>query len=280
MEPGTDAEQRQLGSIFIVSDSIGETAELVARAAASQFDSGRFDVRRFPFVNDAPSVTAIIEQAAAGRSAIVYTLVQPQLRSLVSDAARKLGIPAVDIMGPVIEAIAQVSEVPPRLEPGLSRRLDEEYFRRVEAVEFAVKHDDGKQSRGLLAADCVLLGVSRVSKTPVSMYLAHRRIKAANLPLVPELEPPPELTAIPAFRLVGLTAEPQYILEIRRQRLKVIGLKPGADYAELDRITRELDYADSVFRSLGCKVIDVTRMAVEETASRILELLRQGEGSR
>ena len=280
MEPGPGADQRQPWSIFIVSDSIGETAELVARAAASQFNSGRFEIRRFPFVNDVQSAMAIIQQAAASRSAIVYTLVQPQLRAIVSDAAQALSIPAVDIMGPVIEAIGRVSEVPPRLEPGLSRRLDEEYFRRVEAVEFAVKHDDGKHPWGLLAADCVLLGVSRVSKTPVSMYLAHRKIKAANLPLVPELEPPAELSAVPAFRLVGLTAEPQYIHEIRRQRLKAIGLKPGSEYAELDRIVRELDYANSVFKNLGCHVIDVTRMAVEETASRILELLRQGEGSR
>ncbi|HSW10733.1 MAG TPA: pyruvate, water dikinase regulatory protein [Bacillota bacterium] len=280
MEPVRGADQPGPGPIFIVSDSIGETAELVARAAASQFDSGRFEVHRFPFVNDAQSVKAIIEQAVASRGAIVYTLVQPQLSTMISDASRAHGIPVVDIMGPVIEAIGRISEVPPRLEPGLSRRLDEEYFRRVEAVEFAVKHDDGKDPRGLLAADCVLLGVSRVSKTPVSMYLAHRKIKAANLPLVPELELPAELAAVPAFRLVGLTAEPQYILEIRRHRLKVIGLKPGSEYAELDRIVRELDYASSVFRSLGSHVIDITRMAVEETASRILELLRQEEASR
>jgi regulator of PEP synthase PpsR (kinase-PPPase family) len=270
----------QPGPIFIVSDSIGETAELVARAAASQFDSGRFEVHRFPFVNDAQAVKVIIEQVAASRGAIVYTLVQPHLRSLIADNSRAHGIPAVDIMGPVIEAIGRISEVPPRLEPGLSRRLDEEYFRRVEAVEFAVKHDDGKNPRGLLTADCVLLGVSRVSKTPVSMYLAHRKVKTANLPLVPELELPAELASVPAVRLVGLTAEPQYILEIRRQRLKVIGLKPGSEYAELDRIVHELDYANSVFRNLGSHVIDITRMAVEETASRILELLRQEEAAR
>ncbi|MDQ7794098.1 MAG: pyruvate, water dikinase regulatory protein [bacterium] len=267
------------GSIFVVSDSIGETAELVTRAAASQFDSGRFPIRRFPYVSDTASLLEIINEARAGNVVIVYTLVEPRLRDTMREAAHTLGIPTADIMGPVMEAIARVTEMAPRLEPGLTRRLDEEYFRRVEAVEFAVNQDDGKNPRGLESADCVLLGISRVSKTPVCMYLARRGVKAANFPLIPEVELPPEIVSLPSSRLIGLTADAQYILDIRRQRAKVIGLRPGAPYAEMDRILKELEYADEVFRRLGCHVIDMTRMAIEETASRILEFLRKGENS-
>jgi hypothetical protein len=263
----------------VVSDSIGETAELVTRAAASQFDGGRFQIRRFPHVADAEAVLDIVRAARNRPAVIVFTLVQPHLRDVLREATQTLGIPAIDIMGPVMEGISRMTGLAPRFEPGLARRLDEEYFRRIEAVEFAVKHDDGKNPRGLVDADCVLLGISRVSKTPVCMYLAHRNIRAANVPLIPEVEPPAELRSLPSWRLVGLTADPQYILDIRKQRLKVIGLQPGAEYAELDRVVTELAYADRVFRKLGCSVIDITRMAVEETASRILELLRKGEAS-
>lgn len=271
------AEIRNKPVIYIISDSIGETAELVARAAASQFNGGGVDIRRVPYVNDADEIPEIVEEAAAFNSIIAYTLVLPELReTLIKEAARH-NIITVDIMTPMLDALTKVEGRFPKLEPGLVRKMDEEYFRKVEAIEFAVKYDDGKDPRGILRADIVILGVSRTSKTPLCMYLAHKRIKAANVPLVPEVAPPEEIFRLPFHRVIGLTIRPNQLNEIRRERLKTLGLTSNADYASMDRILKELEYAESIMRKTGCSVIDVTNKAVEETASRVLEIYYRGE---
>ncbi|RDV83277.1 pyruvate, water dikinase regulatory protein [Ammonifex thiophilus] len=262
--------------IYVVSDSIGETAELVARAAASQFDSGKVEVRRIPFVNHPEEIPEIVSQAAEERAVIIFTLVMPRLRSILREEAEKKGVRAVDILGPVLEALEASLGRPPRFEPGLMRKVDEEYFRRVEAIEFAVKYDDGKDPRGLSMADLVILGVSRTGKTPLCMYLAHKKIKAANVPLVPEVPLPQELFSVPRDRLVGLTVQPEYLIQIRRERLKALGLPPDAEYARPERVYKELSYAEEVMRKLGCVIIDVTNKAVEETAGKVLEVYYRG----
>jgi regulator of PEP synthase PpsR (kinase-PPPase family) len=178
-------------------------------------------------------------------------------------------------MGPMMDALATVVPTQPKLQPGLVHKLDEEYFRRVEAVEFAVKYDDGRDPRGLLKADVVLIGVSRTSKTPVSLYLANRGIKVANVPLVPELGEPEELSLLPRGRVVGLSIQDEHLQGIRTERLRTLGLAMGADYAEPGRINRELQHAQNVFRKLGCPVVDVTGRAVEETASKVLEIVQR-----
>jgi len=264
--------------VLVVSDSIGETAEQVARAAASQFDSGAVEIWRVPYVDDTASVEGAIRQVRDRRAAIVYTIVNPALRRVLQDAADRDGIPHVDVMGPAIRALSHVVDIEPRLQPGLVHRLDEEYFRRIEAVEFAVKYDDGKDPRGLLSADVVLIGVSRTSKTPVSMYLAHRRYRVANVPLMPEVTPPRELYELPGGKVIGLTICPEKLLEIRRERLKAIGLDSNAHYADMRRIREEIAFADRVFAELGCPVIDVSTKAVEETANTVLEHVREEDG--
>jgi regulator of PEP synthase PpsR (kinase-PPPase family) len=206
---------------------------------------------------------------------IVFTLVRPEQRQLLLQRAADLGVPTVDIMGPMIRALADKLEQTPKLQPGLARQLDEEYFRRVEAIEFAVKYDDGRDSRGILRADVVLIGVSRTSKTPLSMYLAHKRYKVANVPLIPEVEPPEELFQIPPSQCIGLTIKPEALVRIRSERLKALGLTSTASYANPERIAQELAYADEIMRRIGCPVIDVSNKAVEETANLILEQLRQ-----
>ena len=148
---------------------------------------------------------------------IAYTLVLPALREAIRAACELHGIIAVDVMGPMMDAFTRLLQLDPHQEPGLIRRLDEEYFRRVAAIEFAVKYDDGKDPRGILLADVVLIGVSRTSKTPLSMYLANKRIKVANLPLVPEVEPPEELFWVPASKVIGLTISPRQLHEIRQK---------------------------------------------------------------
>ena len=263
--------------IYIISDSSGETAELVARAAASQFNHGGVDIRRVPYVSEPNEIPEIMEEASEFNSIIAYTVVLPGLKEKIVREAGKYGMPTVDIMTPMIDALSTIASRPPKLEPGLVRRMDEEYFRKVEAIEFAVKYDDGKDPRGILRADLVVIGVSRTSKTPLCMYLAHKGIKTANVPLVPEVAPPEEIYTLPANRLIGLIIQPKQLNEIRRERLKTLGLTSNADYATMDRILRELDYAEKVMKKAGCSIIDVTNKAVEETASRVLEIYYRGE---
>lgn len=259
--------------VYVVSDSLGETADRVARAAASQFREQSFDIRRVPYVTAKEMVDEIISEASQQNSIIIHTLVYPDLRDYINSLAAEKGIPIVDIMGPMLAAFSQATEESPRLQPGLVHQLDEEYFREIEAVEFAVKYDDGKDPRGLLKADVVLIGVSRTSKTPLSMYLAHRGYRVANVPLVPEVSPPEEIYMLPKERLIGLTINGQQLKQIRQERLKVLGLQPNANYASDERITEELEHGRRIMERIGCPVIDVTRRAVEETASQVMEIL-------
>lgn len=270
--------ESKLPKVFIVSDSIGETAELVIRAAASQFDSGNVDIRRYPYVNDKDSIDDIIKEAKLEKNKIIVaTLILPDEKEHLIKRATEENIPLVDVMGPMMEALFNVMETKPKLEPGLVRKLDEEYFKKVAAIEFAVKYDDGKDPRGLEKADMVFLGVSRTSKTPLSMYLAHKKYKVANIPLVPEVSPPEELFGISSKKVIGLTINPEQLFEIRKERLKALGLNERANYANLKRIMEELEYADNIMNRIGCKVINVTNKAVEETASKVLEIFKKEE---
>jgi len=264
--------------VYIVSDSVGETAELVAKAAVSQFNHSSVEIRRVPYVSSQRDVMEVLEEAAGYRSVIAYTLVVPELKEILTQEARLRGIPTVDILGPMMDALAGLTTIQPKMEPGLVRRMDEDYFRKVEAIEFAVKYDDGKDPRGIVKADIVVIGVSRTSKTPLCMYLAHKRIKAANVPLVPEVFPPEELFKVSPEKIIGLTILPQQLNEIRRERLRTLGLTARADYASMDRIKKELKYAEDVMKRIGCAIIDVTNKAVEETASKVLEIYYKKQG--
>jgi len=262
--------------VYIVSDSVGETAELVTRAAASQYDFSKIELIRIPYVEDKATVDEVVSMAKETKGIIVFTLVVPELRQHLLEEAKKAGITTVDIMGPMIAGLQVLFDEPPRYRPGKVHHLDEDYYRKVEAIEFAVKYDDGRDPRGVLKADVVIIGVSRTSKTPLSMYLAHKRIKVANVPLVPEVSPPEELFKIDPKRCVGLTINPDKLIQIRTERLRALGLEPQANYANPERIRAELDFARKVMAKIGCRVIDVSNKAVEETASQILEWLRRG----
>ncbi len=264
--------------VYVVSDSIGETAEFVVKAVASQFDAEQILIQRISFVEDLETINEIVEEAVQYRSVIVYTLVLTALRQEMERLAAEKDLIIVDLMGPMLDAFGKVTDISPRMEPGLVRKLDEQYFRRVAAIEFAVKYDDGKDPRGLLLADVVLVGVSRTSKTPLSMYLAHKKIRSANLPLVPEVEPPEEIFWFPAKKIMGLTIRPEILNAIRLERLKALGLKAEASYASMERILEELDYAEGIMKRLGCRVFDVSNKAVEEVANKILACLREDDG--
>ncbi|WP_180954461.1 pyruvate, water dikinase regulatory protein [Bacillus sp. V5-8f] len=260
--------------IYVVSDSVGETAELVTKAAASQFAGPLFSIKRIPYVEDELNVDEVISLAKLNNAIIAYTLVKPNIRNYMKEQAGAQGILAYDIIGPLIDILQQRGEAAPLNEPGMVRKLDDEYFKRVEAIEFAVKYDDGRDPRGILRADIVLVGVSRTSKTPLSQYLAHKRFKVANVPLVPEVEPPEELFLVPPEKCFGLKISPEKLNHIRKERLKSLGLNDHAIYANMERIKEELKYFEKVVSKLNCPIIDVTNKAVEETANTIIHIIQ------
>jgi len=266
--------------IYALSDSIGETAEMVARATASQYDSGEFDIIRVSYITSVTQIAETLEMASRQPSVICHTLVSQELREAFKELAANSNVPIIDIMGPMIQAVQKITSLTPKLKPGLVHQLDQDYFRRVEAVEFAVKYDDGKNPWGLKNADIILVGVSRTSKTPLSMYLAHKKVKVANVPLVPEVAPPQELYDIPTSKVVGLVINTDKLNQIRTERLRSMGLASDANYANIARIEEELEYAKSIMRKLRCPVIDVSNKAIEETANRILEIVHKNRQQR
>lgn len=256
--------------IYVVSDSVGETAELVTKAAVSQFDGSKSVIKRFPYVEDLKDIDEVVSLVKLDKGMIAFTLVKPEIRHYMKEQCEKEGIYAYDIIGPLIDEIKSASGVTPLFEPGLVRQLDEEYFKKIEAIEFAVKYDDGRDPRGILKADIILIGVSRTSKTPLSQYLAHKRLKVANVPLVPEVDPPEELFNTAPEKCFGLKISPDKLNSIRRERLRSLGLNDQASYANMERIQEELVYFDKIVSKIGCQTIDVTNKAVEETANMIL----------
>ncbi|THG89357.1 phosphotransferase [Alkalihalobacillus alcalophilus ATCC 27647 = CGMCC 1.3604] len=267
--------QKQRSVVYIVSDSVGETAELVVKAAASQFRDAGLELRRVPYVEDKQTIEEIVRLAANANALIAFTLVVPEMKQFLMEQAKQVGVETVDIIGPMLTQIGNLVQVKPRYEPGLIYRLDEDYFRKVEAIEFAVKYDDGRDARGVVRADIVLVGVSRTSKTPLSQYLAHKRLKVANVPLVPEVKPPDELFKVSAKKCIGLTISPEKLIDIRAERLKALGLQAEATYANINRIKEELVYAQKIMERIGCPVIDVSNKAVEETANQIYNMFQK-----
>ena len=260
--------------IYILSDSVGETGEQVAMAAIGQFSVGGYETRKFPYITEKEQIMEILEEAQHEKCIIVYTIVIDELKRFLEAGAGELGIKTIDLMSPIIEAIKELVGIEPKKEAGTIRKLDADYFKKIEAVEFAVKYDDGKDNRGVKKADIVLVGISRTSKTPLSMYLAHKNLKVANVPLVPEVPVPDELFEVDINKVIGLTANPIKLNEIRQERLKALGLNDTANYASMDRILKEIEYSENLIKRLGCPMIDVSNKAVEETAGIILEITK------
>jgi regulator of PEP synthase PpsR (kinase-PPPase family) len=264
--------------IFVVSDSTGETAERVVRAALLQFPHHRVRVRLFTRVRDREAVADVLRKAGEANAMVVFTLVAPELREDFHRIAAQEKVDTVDVIGQLIHKVAGYVEAQPLNQPTATMPLSEEYFRRVEAIEFAVKSDDGKEPRNLRKADLVLVGVSRTSKTPLSTYLAGRGLRVANVPLVLGVPVPPELDDIPAEKVVGLTIGIDQLLEIRRARLAQLGMPTDASYGLRDHVRTEMEFAESIFAAHpNWLVIDVSGRAIEETATIILESVKDSE---
>ncbi len=261
--------------IYACSDSLGDTAERVARAAACQYDKEEFEIIRVPYLRSEQQIEEVVGKATEQNAMICCTIISPILRRRLQVRAREMGVAFVDIISPMLQGVGLLTQTEPTMKPGMIHQLDETYFKRVEAIEFAVKFDDGKNPLGFLKADIIIVGVSRTSKTPLSMYLANKSVKAANLPLVPEVSLPSELFQVPARKIVGLVIDPFKLNFIRSERLRTMGLDANAHYAHLERINEELTYARSVMRRLRCPVIDVSTKAIEETANLVMDIVNR-----
>jgi len=248
---------------------------MLARAAFEQFKGKKFEVKKYPYITNEEEIINLVEDASRYKSIIVFTTVLENLREKIIVECEVKNIPYIDVMKEPLKEFEKFLSTKPENEPGIIHRLDEKYFKRVEAIEFAVKYDDGKDPRGVLKADIVLLGISRTSKTPLSMYLANKNLKVANIPLVPEVPVPDEVFEVSNKKLIGLTTDPIKLNEIRQERLKALGLSDTAVYANVDRILEEIAYAEKLMKKLNCPVINVSNKAIEETANLILEIFRE-----
>ncbi|HTJ81626.1 MAG TPA: pyruvate, water dikinase regulatory protein [Polyangiaceae bacterium] len=261
--------------IDVLSDSTGETAEKVVRAALLQFPKNPAQIRLHTRVRAKEVARPILERAAKENALVVFTVVSSELREFIHAMTAEHRIEAIDVIGSLIGKLGTYLDREPIGMPSAMLPLSDEYFRRIESVEFAVKSDDGKEPRNFKKADVVLVGVSRTSKTPLSLLLAQRGLKVANLPLVLGAALPYELREAPQDRCVGLTINIDQLCEIRQARLKQLGMPGETNYGMREHVREELEYAEGLFRDQGWPVVDVTGRAVEETAVIVLETMRE-----
>lgn len=261
-------------TIFAVSDSIGETAEQVAVAAASQFGND-VEVKRVPYIKTLEDVEELIKEIElCERVMVVSTIITVNVREYLTQKGAEKNISVLNVLGPIINVASTIINKIPNYNPGAMWKTDEVYFKRIEAMEFAMQYDDSKDYRGLKNADVVLVGLSRTSKTPLCMYLANKGIKAINIPLVPEVGVPEELYEIDKKKVFGLVINPLQLIEIRKRRLdKFHRIPADIEYASDARILEEFEFSDRIMRKLGCKTIDVTQRAIEDTALIIIKAL-------
>lgn len=268
----------KLATVLVISDALGETAASVALAAAGQFDEGAVAIERLSRVQDARQVKRYLESlaGAAKKIAAFHTIVQDELRSEVAGLLVEQGIAAVDLLGPAIDTIAALTGLAPKGIPGIIHQTDERYFQRIACMEYTVEHDDGRGADDLSEADIVLIGVSRTSKTPLSMYLALQGYRVANIPLAPQMEPPQALFEVDPARVFGLVTTVEAIAPIRVQRLGTAQAQSAAgSYADPDAIELEFEYARSLMKRLGCFVVHTDGKAIEESATEIIERLNR-----
>jgi regulator of PEP synthase PpsR (kinase-PPPase family) len=260
--------------VFAVSDGTGDTVEKMARAALLQFDGSTVVLHRINRVRSVAEVNDVLDRALEAHGLVVHTLVDESVRRHLNERAVQAGIWAVDLLGPLMGGLEQLFASPPRLRPGLFHQVNETYFKRIDAIEFTLKHDDGQGLGTLGQADVLLVGISRTSKTPLSVYLAHEGYRTANVPLVRELGAPRELFEVDQRRVAGLTIDPEHLQMIRRERLRRYHHPDGKRYADLRNIEEELEYSRGIFRQNRLwPVIDVTGKAIEETANEVLKAL-------
>lgn len=271
------SEEKKL-AVYIVSDAIGQSAVNIARSALSQFPELEYDIVDYTFISEFEEIDEIInELIKEEHTAIVFhTFSNLNLSNYLEKHTSAIDVVSYDILTPVVNCISDLTNIEPNTKTGvLTRRLDTNYFNRIEAMEFAVNNDDGKNLKSFTEADIVILGISRTSKTPLSIFLANNNFKVANLPLVLNSELPEEIWDVDPRRIIGLTNDVSVLTEIRKERMIQYGLNPETIYSNVEHIQKEIEYANKVYNELGCKVINVANKSIEETAGKIISYLSE-----
>jgi len=271
----TQAEPPAKFNLHLVSDATGETINSVARACLVQFEGVHAVEYSWTLIRTPGQMAKVLTGIEANPGMVLFTMVNDQLRQKLQDGCRRLGVPCIPVLDPVISALASHLGLQARGQPGRQHELDAEYFSRIDAMSFALAHDDGQSSWNYEDADVVLVGVSRTSKTPTCIYLANRGIKAANVPVVPDCPLPPEVLVAKRPLIVGLTKDPAQLVQVRRNRLRLLSGDDETDYVDLDYVKREVAFARRLCTQHNWPVIDVSRRSIEETAATIIQMLRE-----
>jgi regulator of PEP synthase PpsR (kinase-PPPase family) len=261
--------------LHLLSDSTGETLEVIAKACLAQFEDSEIVRHFWPMVRSEGHLDRVLDDIERRPGLVLFTLVNSNIRRELERKARRRGIHTVSVLDPVMDALSAVLHQEAKARPGRQHVLDAAYFARVDAIQFTIAHDDGIGSENWEEADIILAGVSRTSKTPTSIYLANRGFKVANIPLVPEAPPPPSLFSLEHPLVVGLTTNPDRLIQIRRNRLLALNQAPETDYVDLEAVNAELAFARRIFADRDWPVIDVTRRSIEETAFAIVKLCNE-----
>jgi len=267
------------GTIFILSDGTGETASTIVKAALVHYRDRDVSIVRCKNIRSEEQIESIIEEVQSRNGAVVFTIVSPNLRVKIESLCQINNVPYKDLFGPLLNMFSSYFQKESNFTPGILRETDEKYFKRIAAIEFTVKHDDGKFVADLDNSDIVLVGISRTSKTPLSVFLSHKGWKVSNIPIVLGIPLPPELFKIDQKKVIALTIDLDKLIRIRKNRLEKLGQDLSSDYASFDYIAREIEYAAGIFsKNKRWPVFDVTEKALEETASEITKLIASRMG--
>ena len=261
--------------LHLLSDSTGETLELIVKAALSQFEDAKIDRHFWPMVRSQQHLNRIMSEITDRPGLVLFTVVNPEIRASLESACAAAGLPTVSALDAVTESLSHELGQEAAHRPGRQHRMDDAYFERVEAIQFTIAHDDGIAWEEWEEADIILAGVSRSSKTPTSIYLANRGYRVANIPIVPESPPPPSLFKLRHPMVVGLTTSPDRLVQVRRNRLLTLNQAPETDYVDKSRVETEVRAARRMFADNGWPVIDVTRRSIEETAAAVINLYNE-----
>jgi regulator of PEP synthase PpsR (kinase-PPPase family) len=264
--------------LHLLSDSTGETLESIAKAALAQFDDAEHVVKHFwPMVRSESHLDRILTDVAANPGLVLFTLVNRDTRRKLETRCRALGLPAIAALDAVSDAMSNMFGQEAKARPGRQHVMDAAYFARVAAIQFTIAHDDGINAQNWEEADIVLAGVSRTSKTPTSIYLANRGYKTANIPIVPESPPPPNLFQLKHPMVIGLVTSAERLIQVRRNRLLSLNQLPDTDYVDEEKVRAEVAHARRMFADNGWPVLDVTRRSIEESAAAIINLFNERE---
>ena len=259
--------------VYLISDSTGETLDRIFMALKAQFNNFNYELNQFSFTRTENQIYTILKEAKKKENPIIlYTVVNSSLAKFLAQEANKMKIPCFGVLGDLILNFSKILNQRATHEPSGQHVLDEEYYKRIEAIQFTMNHDDGNQTENILESDIILIGVSRTSKTPTSIYLANKGLKTSNIPLVNDMNIPLDVINSKKLCVVGLVTEAERLFDIRRNRLNSLRENEASDYTDMEKIRDEVEKSKKIFKKNKWPTIDVTRKSVEETAASIIKI--------